>query len=95
LRLDDVLGEGAWLITRGTVPQASFPPGLHVFALDDRRLGPFREQLIAWLDKHKTNAVLVRPDRYVFATGEPAALIGAFREQLGESANFFRNPSIT
>jgi hypothetical protein len=36
--------------------------------------------------------VLVRPDRYVFATGEPAALIGAFQEQLGKS---FNNTSIT
>jgi 3-(3-hydroxy-phenyl)propionate hydroxylase len=95
LRLDDVLGDGAWLITRNSAPPISLARGLHAFALDDSRLGPFREQLIAWLDKRKTNAVLVRPDRYVFATDEPAALIGAFREQLGESANFFRNPSIT
>jgi 3-(3-hydroxy-phenyl)propionate hydroxylase len=87
LRLDDVLGDGAWLITRNSAPPISLARGLHAFALDDSRLGPFREQLIAWLDKRKTNAVLVRPDRYVFATGEPAALIGAFREQLGESAN--------
>ncbi len=67
-RLDDVLGPGAWLISRAT--------------LAEPRLAPFRAQLTAWLDERGVEAVLVRPDRYVFGTGDPAALEQAWATRL-------------
>ncbi len=63
-RLDDVLGVGTWLITREDVggPQ----------------LAPFAQPLERWLDSQQCEAVLVRPDRYVFGTGASAELIEAW-----------------
>jgi len=77
-RLDDVLGDGPWLITR----QACATDGLATFALSDPQLAPFRDTLARWLDQYQAEAVLVRPDRYVFGTGEPAALAAAYRRAL-------------
>ena len=59
-RLDDLLGMGHWLITRE--------------ALAAPNMAPFAHQIGSWLDKHGAEAVLVRPDRYVFGTGDLAAL---------------------
>ncbi len=59
-RLDDVLGLGHWLISRADLGQPA--------------LAPFARPLAAWLDKHQADAVLVRPDRYVFGTGSGADL---------------------
>lgn len=61
-RLDDVLGLGRWLISRADLGQPA--------------LAPFARSLTAWLDKNQADAVLVRPDRYVFGTGTPAELAG-------------------
>lgn len=58
--LDAVLGDGPWLITRSDL---AAPP-----------LASFADPLGAWLDAHDAPAVLVRPDRHVFATGNPDAL---------------------
>ncbi|MBI1197031.1 MAG: bifunctional 3-(3-hydroxy-phenyl)propionate/3-hydroxycinnamic acid hydroxylase [Phenylobacterium sp.] len=68
--LDDALGPGAWLIARGAVPEA---PDVTAVSIDAPRLAPYREALAAWLDAKGAPAVLVRPDRYVFGVGEPAA----------------------
>jgi 3-(3-hydroxy-phenyl)propionate hydroxylase len=67
-RLDDVLGAGPWLISRR--------------ALQDQPLAPFAEQLTPWLDARGAEAVLVRPDRYVFATGDADELAQAWRNSL-------------
>lgn len=54
-RLDDVLGPDMWLISRRGLEASAF--------------APFAEDLRHWLDRHQAEAVLVRPDRYVFGTG--------------------------
>jgi 3-(3-hydroxy-phenyl)propionate hydroxylase len=59
-KLDDVLGRSHWLIARAD--------------LTSPKLAPFAKQITTWLDKQSADAVLVRPDRYVFGTGEAAGL---------------------
>jgi 3-(3-hydroxy-phenyl)propionate hydroxylase len=68
-RLDDVLGPGAWLITRTGLSAPTF--------------APFAEALRAWLDSHDAEAVLVRSDRHVFGSGDPAALHKAWQAVSG------------
>ncbi|WP_298193765.1 bifunctional 3-(3-hydroxy-phenyl)propionate/3-hydroxycinnamic acid hydroxylase [Novosphingobium sp.] len=68
-KLDDRLGHGAVLIARGGLEAAA--------------LMPFAGALAAWLDRHKAEAVLVRPDRHVFGTGTPAALQSAWKSATG------------
>ena len=63
-RLDDVLGPGHWLIERDD--------------LAGELLQPFSRELGQWLDRHGAPAVLVRPDRYVFATGPSSKLTSAW-----------------
>ncbi|OHD08544.1 bifunctional 3-(3-hydroxy-phenyl)propionate/3-hydroxycinnamic acid hydroxylase MhpA [Sphingopyxis sp. RIFCSPHIGHO2_12_FULL_65_19] len=63
-RLDDVLGADHWLISRAD--------------LDAPRLASFAATLSLWFDKHRAEAVLVRPDRYVFGTGSPQMLRSAW-----------------
>lgn len=63
-RLDDVLGPGHWLIARHD--------------LSTQSLQPFARQLGDWLDSYASDAVLVRPDRYVFGTGSAAELDAAW-----------------
>lgn len=64
-RLDDVLGPEAWLIRRADLGEA--------------RRAPFAEGLSDWLDRHAVGAVLVRPDRYVFGSGQPETLASAWQ----------------
>jgi len=85
VRLDDVLGQGAWLIADlgchagRDVARVS---GVKAWDLADVALDPFRAALRAWLDQHEAKGVLVRPDRYVFATGDPAVLMKAYADRL-------------
>ena len=76
---DDVAGDGAWLIARQSVAPA---PGLTAFALDDPKLAPFAADFARWLEAKGAEAVLVRPDRYVFGTGAPQALAAAWAAAL-------------
>ena len=80
LRLDDALPEGAWLISRAPVNVSC--NGLVVRHLGDETLAAFRGDLTKWLDERGAEAVLVRPDRYVFGAGEPAALAAAWSRAL-------------
>lgn len=68
-RLDEALGEQPWLITRSDVENA--------------RLGPFSGALATWLNSHSAEAVLVRPDHYVFGTGDPERLRAAWTALVG------------
>lgn len=79
LRLDDGLGPGPWLIGRGPVTGS---PGLAAHQLDEPLLAPFRADLLRWLESHGAEAVLVRPDRYVFGAGQSATLAAAWTAAL-------------
>ena len=82
LHLDDRLGPGPWLITRSAGPAAS--GGLTARSLADPGLAAWAAPLAAWLDHRGAEAVLVRPDRYVFGTGAPTTLAAAWEAQLGD-----------
>lgn len=83
-RLDDVAGAGAWLIVRADPPADH--QDLTVLSLGGERLAGFRSALSQWLDSVGADAVLVRPDRYVFGTGDAATLVRAWRDRVTESA---------
>lgn len=82
-RLDDVLGAGAWLISRDGAGRTL--KGVRNAALSDARLTRLAPALRAWLDAQGVEAVLVRPDRYVFGTGAPADLLDAYAARLGRA----------
>jgi 3-(3-hydroxy-phenyl)propionate hydroxylase len=84
LRLDDRLGDEAWLIARGSAGAAA--AGVRLMDVDAEDLAPFRGALLAWLDRHGADAVLVRPDRYVFGSGPPRGLIDAWSASLEPQA---------
>jgi len=84
LKLDDVLGPGAWLISRSHATRHGTTNTLRRVALDDSEIAPFKKQLDTWLTKHSADAVLVRPDRYVFGTGTAEALQEAWEYHLSE-----------
>lgn len=81
LRLDDALdaalGRGGWLIDRSG---ACAPGDAAQVRWDDSRLVPFHGAIVAWLDRQDAEAVLVRPDRYIFGTGPASALAAAYAE---------------
>ena len=68
VRMDDVLGEGPWLIMRD--------------GLGDGALAPFAADLTRWFDSRQADAVLVRPDRYVFGTGTVESLEKAWAQHV-------------
>ena len=82
LRLDDVLGPGAWLIHRGPKPGATdarlAQAAVCAFDVAAEALAPFAAALSAWLDAAGADAVLVRPDRYVFGAAAPERLLEAY-----------------
>jgi 3-(3-hydroxy-phenyl)propionate hydroxylase len=82
-RLDDVLGPGAWLIARSAPPEVE---GVAAISLEDGRLSEFAAALKDWLTRHQAEAVLVRPDRYVFGTGTPEKLLSAWTDQIAIGA---------
>ncbi|MEZ6002286.1 bifunctional 3-(3-hydroxy-phenyl)propionate/3-hydroxycinnamic acid hydroxylase [Hyphomonas sp.] len=78
-RLDDVLGAGAWLI--GNCGSSDFPD-LKTVNLKSEKLGSAKSDIQRWLARHHVEAVLIRPDRYVFGTGSPVALAEAWQNLL-------------
>lgn len=83
-RMDDVLGAGAWLICRDQMRGGDNGdgPALRVASTSDPDLAGFTADIDAWLAKHCADAVLVRPDRYVFGAGDATALLGAWNDGL-------------
>jgi len=55
-------------------------PGLRVIGLDEPGLCLFRAGLENWLARHQAEAVIVRPDRYVFGTGPAEVLIRSWSD---------------
>lgn len=85
--LDDILGHGAWLIVAADTPApAAAPEGVAVHSLGEARLAPFAGPIADWLTQTGADAVLVRPDRYVFGAGRPAELARAWAAALARPA---------
>lgn len=87
LLLDDALGAGWTAITRsreaaGVLDRAGVRPAILGRDLDDDD----GDTIGAWLDRHRSDWVVLRPDRFVFACG-PAGRVGdataALRRTLG------------
>ncbi|MDK2760776.1 MAG: bifunctional 3-(3-hydroxy-phenyl)propionate/3-hydroxycinnamic acid hydroxylase [Sphingopyxis sp.] len=82
-RFDDALDARAWLIDGvGGVSSGD----LRRIAIDDPVLAPFRDDLAAWLAGMDGQAVLVRPDRYIFGIGAAADLHACWRAAAGTAA---------
>jgi 3-(3-hydroxy-phenyl)propionate hydroxylase len=79
-RFDDLAGEGFWLITRDS-PPATTPANVRHIDLT-RDIADETGRLDEWFETTGAEAVLVRPDRYIFGTGKPADLIAALHDQL-------------
>ena len=71
VRIDDILGNRHWLIERDRLTEPA--------------LAPFGHSLCEWLDAHNADAVLVRPDRYVFGTGSCDQLHAAWQKMTGSA----------
>jgi 3-(3-hydroxy-phenyl)propionate hydroxylase len=74
--LDDLLPHGFWLITREPGP-VDFAPGELPGGVSLRLGSDFEDDgtIAAWLDEADADAVLVRPDRYVFGTAKRACAL--------------------
>lgn len=77
-RLDDALGAGAWLRLRSGSSLDSMEGGLRTIYLGDPLMDGFRDEIASWLEERECDAVLVRPDRFVFGLGEPDRLLNAW-----------------
>ena len=77
-KLDDVIAGGWRLFARhgGLTPESG------VVIVDATALGD-GGAVLEWLDRYAVDAVLVRPDHYVFGTGEVSALFDARSSALG------------
>ena len=75
-RLDDLLGANAWLIARKDVPSG---PGLTAINAGAGEAREYSGLLLDWLGKMDLDAVLVRPDRYIFGTGDPEDLVQSWQ----------------
>jgi 3-(3-hydroxy-phenyl)propionate hydroxylase len=77
-KLDDVVGGGWRLFAR----HGDLAPESDVVIVNATALGD-GNAVLDWLDRQAVDAVLVRPDHYVFGTGEVSALLDARSAALG------------
>lgn len=80
-RLDDLLGEGFWLITLDGNAPATLPPNVKHVALN-RAVTDESNRLNEWFATTGSTAALIRPDRYVFGTGNADDLVHALKNRL-------------
>ncbi len=80
-RLDMVLGLDAALITRGTIGDRASP--VKLLSVHAPELDKFARFLAAWLAKADAEAVLIRPDRHVFGTGNAQDLLQSWHAMAG------------
>lgn len=82
-RLDDIVGAGALLLHRASPPQVSALDAKVIDIVNDLppKLGIAVED---WLKSLGAAAVLVRPDHYVFGTGDATSLSVAWSEQFSK-----------
>jgi len=74
------------ILRDGASKAARLPPFLSRVDIAAPHLAPFADPLRAWLDARDADAVLVRPDRYVFGAGAAKDLIAEFSHSLGAGA---------
>jgi 3-(3-hydroxy-phenyl)propionate hydroxylase len=92
-RLDEVLGAGAVVITRS--PAMTAIADLPIRSLDEPELAPFYNILGAWMATNgNPSAILARPDRYVFGSGEVDELVADYSRLLasGDPRDYGRVP---
>ncbi len=75
--LDDRLGNRAWLIV-GNGPAAPASEAIRSVSLESDLPIELAAPLSEWLLDRRAPAVLVRPDRYVFGTGDAETLLAAY-----------------
>lgn len=80
--LDDILGLGAWLIYRGDPSPCGDDPKLKLVPLHMALSFDTAAAIARWLDDHDADAVLVRPDRYIFGTGTAQSLYDAWTQRV-------------
>lgn len=85
-RFDDVLAGRAVLLHRAGPAHPTEDRSLVSLALNDVAVQPFAPALAEWLDARHADAVLIRPDRYVFGTGSPELLAARWSESLAGTA---------
>jgi 3-(3-hydroxy-phenyl)propionate hydroxylase len=74
-RMDEVLGKGFWLLGDGFAEIEEQSPVVSVFDLSANSYSLYAPVVRAWLAERGAAAVLVRPDRHVFGTGDPRELL--------------------
>jgi 3-(3-hydroxy-phenyl)propionate hydroxylase len=78
-KLDDLLTEGFVLLTKQAA--RALPPNVKQFILG-HDITDETGRLDEWFDTISSEAVLVRPDRYIFGTGAPNELIAVLEAQM-------------
>lgn len=79
-RFDDLFGLNAALIGRN-LPNSELT-GVVNIDLDSPQAAPFSAAMSEFLESVNEDAVLVRPDKHIFGTGSPEALLSAWQNKL-------------
>jgi 3-(3-hydroxy-phenyl)propionate hydroxylase len=92
-RLDEVLGAGAFILTRS--PVDSVDMGLPIRSIGEPAIAPFADSLERWMaSSGNADAVLVRADRYIYGSGNTADLAATYADLIasGDPARYGQVP---